>query len=162
LTAEPPGPTDLDEVVGRIAAAHRARGHDVTASPSGLTARGDTADITDDIAEILDILVDNAATHGSSDGITVTVERRAGAVEIAVADRGPGVPDALRRRLFDWGERRPGSPGQGIGLYAATELARRAGGRLRLDRTTTGAWFVLRLPDAPERTGVRDGLSPAR
>jgi signal transduction histidine kinase len=146
-------PVDLDAVVRRIAAAHRTRGHQVSAPASGVVATG----APDDIAEILDILVENAAQHGSPDAITIAVERRLDAVEIQVADRGPGVGEALQDRLFEWGERRPGSPGQGIGLYAADSLARRLGGRLRLDHSTTGARFVLRLPAPAERT-LHDGL----
>lgn len=151
---------DLDEVVGRIAATHRARGHRVSAPPTGCWAAGD-ADDADDIAEILNILVDNAAAHGSPDDISVLVEEHPDALTIRVSDQGPGVPAALRSRLFDWEQRRPGSPGQGIGLYAADQLARRLGGGLRLEATAVGASFVLRLPHRPERTRVGDSLSHA-
>jgi len=152
------GDVDLDELVGRIAAAHRARGHQVAAASSGVRAVGDP----DAIAEILDVLVDNAAQHGSADDIAVLVEELPDAVEIRVVDHGPGIPPALRPTLFDWEQRRPGSPGEGIGLYAAARIARRLGADLRLEATTSGASFVLRLPRLPERTRVRDTLSHAR
>jgi signal transduction histidine kinase len=148
---------DLDRLVARIALAHGGRGQEVSWVPSGLQvqARGD------DVAEVLDILVENAAVHGRPDAITITAARTHDAVEIAVADGGPGVLPELRERIFDWGTRREGSPGHGIGLYSAVELARGLGGELRLDGGCPGARFVLRIPAALRREQVDLGAEVA-
>lgn len=153
-----PSDVDLDELVARIALAHRARGRGVSWAPSRLHVRARP----DDIAEVLDILVENAAVHGRPDGITITTTHVEGAVEIAVVDRGPGVAPGLREALFDWGTRRDGSPGHGIGLCSAAELSRGLGGEIRLDERGPGARFVLRLPDEPRReeVEVRAPLAP--
>jgi signal transduction histidine kinase len=141
---------DLDALVGRIALAHRGRGQEVTWVPTGiqLKARGD------DVAEVLDILVENAAVHGRAEGITITATRSEEAVEIAVADDGEGVPPELRVQIFDWGTRREASPGHGIGLYSAVELARGLGGDLQLCEGGPGARFVLRIPAVTRREEV--------
>lgn len=141
---------DVDELVERIALSHLSRGQGVSWEPSGLQVRVRA----DDIAEVLSILVENAAVHGRPDGIRVFAEQVAGAVEIVVVDQGPGVSPEVREHLFDWGSRREGSPGHGIGLYSAAELTRGFGGEVRLDGQGPGARFVLRIPDAPEQDPV--------
>ena len=145
--ARPPPPrartlVDVDELVQQIALSHLSRGQGVSWTPGGLQVQARA----DDIAEVLDILVENAAVHGRPDGIRITTERVGGGVEIAVLDRGPGVSPEVRARLFDWGSRREGSPGHGIGLYSAAELTRAFGGEVRLDGQGPGARFVLRIP----------------
>jgi signal transduction histidine kinase len=146
---------DLGELVERIALVHRARGHCVTSLPTEVRVPGDA----DAVAEVLDALVENAAMHGSPEDITIAVERVGDGVEIAVSDRGPGVTPLVQDNLFRWGAHRPGSPGRGIGLYAAHARARRLGGTLRLEEAPTGARFVLHLPDTAEGVDVRDRLA---
>jgi len=141
---------DVDEVVQQIALSHLSRGQGVTWVPGGLQVQARA----DDIAKVLDILVENAAVHGRPDGIRVTTEQVGGGVEIAVHDNGPGVSEEVRAHLFDWGSRREGSPGHGIGLYSAAELTRAFGGEVRLDGQGPGARFVLRIPGAPEQEPV--------
>jgi signal transduction histidine kinase len=138
---------DLDDVVGQIVLAHRARGRVVDWEPSGLRATGRS----DDIAEIVNVLLENAAVHGGADRVTVLVEEDLGApgITVSVADRGPGIAPQLRDRVFDWGVQRPGSPGQGIGLHIAAEVAEQLGGRLELLPRAEGACFALHLPAAP-------------
>jgi nitrogen-specific signal transduction histidine kinase len=152
-----PGRVDLAELLQRIALVHRARGHGVTVLPTQLQVPGDA----DAVAEVLDALIENAALHGSREHITVAVRRVANGVEIAVSDRGPGVTPGLEDSLFRWGAHRPGSPGRGIGLYAADARARRLGGTLRLEDSPSGARFVLHLPDTPQEAGARGRLAVA-
>jgi signal transduction histidine kinase len=149
---------DLDDVVAQIVLAHVARGRAVTWEPSGLRAlaRGD------DVAEVLNILLENAAVHGGGPVRVRTAPDRTGAgVTVTVSDRGPGVPAELRDRLFDWGVSRPGSPGQGIGLHAAAELAHQLGGRLELLPGARGATFALHLPLAPQEVTRREHVAQA-
>jgi signal transduction histidine kinase len=137
------GTFNVAEVTGRIALVHRARGRDVRWQVSDVRVAGDP----DDLAAILDILVDNAAAHGTDDDITISVRRLGHQVEISVADDGPGIPDALQQSLFDWGIRGPDSEGSGIGLASAAALAVRLGGRLELDAKAPGTRMVLTLPE---------------
>nr|WP_241248405.1 ATP-binding protein [Nocardioides sp. KC13] len=102
---------------------------------------------SDQVTEALNVLLDNAADHGSG---SVRIEVRAAgpgdtSVEIAVTDDGPGVAPELRRRIFARGVSRPGSTGQGIGLHAARDLMERQGGYLELE-TGEHTTFVLGIP----------------
>jgi signal transduction histidine kinase len=144
---------DLDDVIGQIVLSHLARGRIVTWEPTGLRAMGRA----DDIAEIVNVLLENAAVHGGPDPVSVRVTRElvGPGVVVSVSDRGPGVPPELGDRIFDWGVGRPGSPGQGIGLHVAADVARDLGARLELVPTTTGATFELHLSAAAEGVGAR-------
>ena len=102
----------------------------------------------DQLVEIVHNLLENAARHANGTQIAVAVSTSGSVVRIQVSDSGPGVPAALRARLFERGSRRDGSPGQGLGLHIARRLARDMGGDLRLDprRLYEGAGFTLTLP----------------
>ena len=135
---------DLDSVVATMVLAHEAKGTDVVWRPSRMLALGDS----DQLTEALNVLLDNAAAHGSG---SVRIDVRAAepastSVEIAVTDDGPGVPPELRRRIFAWGVSRPGSTGQGIGLHAARDLMERHGGYLELVEACERTTFVLGIP----------------
>ena len=62
---------DLDEVIGQIVLSHLARGRVVIWERSGLRAMGRA----DDIAEVVNVLLENAAVHGGPDAVSVRVAR---------------------------------------------------------------------------------------
>lgn len=100
-----------------------------------------------DVAEILDILLRNAARHAPGARVEVTVEQGEDQVWVRVSDQGPGVAEGLRSTLFTRGARGPSSPGSGLGLAMARRLAERNGGGLELEETgPQGTTFALRLP----------------
>lgn len=139
-----PVEVDLDTTIRNLVLAQEARGNRVSWLPSGARVTGEP----DQVAEVLNILLDNAAKHGHSD-TSVTVAEVADAIEVAVADDGPGVSPEVRSHLFEWGARGPRSSGQGIGLHIAQDLTRRHGGHLTLrDDAARGATFVARFPRA--------------
>lgn len=87
--------------------------------------------------------------------IEVSVGRAEQHVVVRVIDSGPGIPHALRERLFrPWagGERSAvaaslARPRSGLGLFVSRVLAEAQGGRLDLVRTgDTGTAFALLLP----------------
>jgi two-component system sensor histidine kinase KdpD len=77
---------------------------------------------------------------------------------IRVTDRGPGVPEAERERIFQPFHRLGGQPdwrGAGLGLAIARGFAEANGGRLWLEsREGQGASFVLALPAVELPVGV--------
>ena len=141
---------DLDEVIGQIVLSHMARGRVVVWEQSGLRAMGRA----DDIAEVVNVLLENAAVHGGPDAVSVLVTSDLDGVTVTVSDQGPGIAPELRDRLFDWGVSRPGSPGQGIGLHIAADITHELGGRLELLPTATGASFAMRLPAVPQEVSA--------
>ncbi len=133
----------LDGLIRPLVVAHQVRNRDVRWIPSGVTAqaRGD------DLSEVLNVLLENAARHAPGAAVRVTVVKKAGSVTIVVSDTGPGIPPAIRPALWDWGTHRPESPGQGIGLNVARRLMRDQGGDLRIVETShEGTTFVVELP----------------
>jgi signal transduction histidine kinase len=98
---------------------------------------------------VLEVLIKNAIDAlGGRDGEVVVSAQPLpeGGVRIRVADNGPGVPRALRKRIFDAGfttkER-----GWGIGLSLARRIIEENhGGKLLLADTDQGAAFDVILP----------------
>jgi PAS domain S-box-containing protein len=82
--------------------------------------------------------------------IEISATARAQTLEIAVADNGPGVPEAVRGRIFDpfFTTKKPGA-GTGIGLAVSKGIVEAHGGTLTLhQRVGCGAHFAIRLPIA--------------
>jgi two-component system, OmpR family, sensor histidine kinase KdpD len=82
--------------------------------------------------------------------VTIRVTATRKEVLIRVTDRGPGVPEAERERIFEPFHRvadRAGEPGAGLGLAIARGFTEANGGRMWLEsREGQGASFVLALP----------------
>ncbi|MGD9502118.1 MAG: sensor histidine kinase [Methyloceanibacter sp.] len=102
-------------------------------------------------------LIDNALKYGTAAGaaagtrpdVEVTATERGDMVEIAVTDRGPGVPAADRQRVLERFVRLEASrsePGSGLGLSLVAAVARLHGGCLRLEDNGPGLRVVLALP----------------
>jgi signal transduction histidine kinase len=103
-------------------------------------------------------LLENAHRYGGGD-ITVHTERAGAQALLRVCDRGPGVPEALRERVFEAFYRMPGhaekAGGVGLGLSLVKQIAQRHGGSVRCEaREGGGSCFVLSLPaaEAPSAT----------
>lgn len=101
-------------------------------------------------------LLENARRYGTSEGggeITLSAGRLGQVVELRVCDRGPGVPEALRERIFEPFFRLPGHAeregGVGLGLALVKQIAQRHGGSVRCEaQPGGGSCFVLSLPAA--------------
>lgn len=103
-------------------------------------------------------LVENAAIHGPTGGlVTVEVSEQNGEALVSVSDRGPGIPDVERDRIFERFVRLDGSSaGTGIGLYLVKALVDAHGGKIEVtDAPGGGARFEVRLP-----TGSTSGSHP--
>ncbi|MGB0101777.1 MAG: HAMP domain-containing sensor histidine kinase, partial [Nocardioides sp.] len=110
---------DLDVTLDPLVVRHREQGRPIDWISTGCTAVGRA----DDIAEIVNILLENAFRHGRGSRVALLVRSSPPWTEIAVSDNGPGVPPALRSRIFEWRQSGPGSAGEGIGLHVARSLS---------------------------------------
>ena len=110
-------------------------------------------------------LIDNALKYGAggdkgqggASRVTISVAQHNGTIEIAVADNGPGIPEADRARVLGRFVRLEASrskPGSGLGLSLVAAVARVHGGSLALEDNAPGLRVVLRLPAA--NTGMVD------
>ncbi len=104
---------------------------------------------TDGIYRCLLNLIHNAAEAvPERDGrVRITARTTAnGALEIEVADNGPGIPPELREKIFDPFFSTKGSKGTGLGLATSAKVVEEHGGRLELAPTASGACFRIILP----------------
>lgn len=108
----------------------------------------------DALEQILGNLLSNVEKYAlSGKFIRVSARRIPNGIELAVEDRGPGIPTGKQELVFEPFERlrsdlREGVSGTGIGLTISRELAQLQGGSLQVDPTVRrGARFVLNLPD---------------
>ncbi len=121
------------------------------------------------LRQVIDNLLANARTHTPpGTPVHVIVETAGDAVELTVADEGPGVPPDARDRIFErfW-RADPGrgrqTGGSGLGLAIVDSLVRAHGGEIALtSEAGAGARFTVRLPLAPvEATKPEREESPA-
>lgn len=98
----------------------------------------------------LNNLVANAVRHAGS-AVRLRAMVTAGDIAISVIDDGPGFPDDLLPRLGepDLGPSKSGSGGTGLGIFIATTLIERTGGRLVFRNARDGGAQVdVRWPRA--------------
>lgn len=112
------------------------------------TVRGDTRLLRRAVRNMLENAVRYSGGNASVEAQVGVVN---GMVHIDVLDRGPGVPEAERERIFEPFYRARGaserSGGVGLGLSLAQQIAREHGGNLQcLSRDGGGGHFRLTLP----------------
>jgi two-component system, OmpR family, sensor histidine kinase KdpD len=154
-----------DELVG--AALQRAAGalaqHRVDVSLPPDTLLLGRFDFTQALRALVNLL-ENAAKYAPAGTVVEIAARREGdRLLVDVTDRGPGVPNAERERIFDAFYRPPGVPpdvrGTGLGLSIARGLAEAQGGTVRhAPRDGGGSVFTLELPAADD-PGLGDDLN---
>ena len=110
-------------------------------------------------------VVENALRHADGKDIRVTAGKVGDRVQVRVVDRGPGVPDADKEKIFAAFQRagdRPHGEGLGLGLAVARGLMTVMDGSLTPEDTPGGGLtMVLELPIASP-TGSAGPETPAR
>jgi two-component system, OmpR family, sensor kinase len=164
----PATPVDLSTVAREAAAEAGALSSDHSLSldlPGRVIVNG----VADDLHRLAGNLVENALLHTpAGTPVTVSVRREGHSAVLEVADRGPGVPEALRERVFERfaSGARDGARGSGLGLAIVKAVADAHGGRVELsDASGGGARFVVTLPAidaAPVRSDGPATVFPSR
>ncbi|WP_347311671.1 hybrid sensor histidine kinase/response regulator [Defluviimonas sp. SAOS-178_SWC] len=125
------------------------------------------------IAQVLINLVTNAdqaiRESGTGDLIRVVARQDRDAIEITVADNGPGIPDEIQSRVFDpLFTTKPVGSGTGIGLALCHRIVTAHSGQIKvMPDTGTGAVIVVRLPtttgeDAGAASLPSDEVAPSK
>jgi signal transduction histidine kinase len=144
-------PVDLSELLRTMvevyepSAAERSQRVESEISPN-VMVRGDRELLNQLFAN----LVENAIKHTPT-GSRVSVEARriAGVVEVAIADTGPGIPEAERKNVFRRFYRLESSrstPGSGLGLSLVAAVAALHGADIALTDNHPGLRVLLSLP----------------
>lgn len=119
----------------------------VHGDPAGdVKLRGDPQLLERALRNLLHNAVEAEREAGRAGPVEVTVALQEDGVEVAVEDRGPGLPAEVRSRLFHpFATGRPG--GVGLGLALAHRIVVLHGGRIRLeDRPGGGTRALLAFP----------------
>lgn len=96
--------------------------------------------------QVLINLIENATKHGAPP-FAIRARRQDGAVEIDVADRGPGLPAGQTESLFEKFVRASTAPGAGLGLAVVRAIVQAHGGTVAAEnRPDGGAVFRVVLP----------------
>ena len=105
------------------------------------------------IAQAAGNLLDNAVIHTPEGGsVRVSAQGSAGAVEVQVADTGPGIAPGDLQRVFDRfyradPSRSRSTGGTGLGLTIARRLVEAHGGTIEAESAAgQGSRFIIRLP----------------
>jgi signal transduction histidine kinase len=108
-------------------------------------------------APLLERVIDNLAGNAlkyTAGAVTVRVARRGNEAVLEVEDRGPGISETEREKIFARfvrGTTAAGTNGLGLGLSLVSEIAKWHGGAARLDNVPAGgSRFRITLPVAAE------------
>jgi Signal transduction histidine kinase len=123
-----------------------------TAIAEGVHLRGNRELIGQAMVNLLENAVKYAKPDGEGQGrITVGLRQQEGRVLIEVADNGPGIPEADRRRVLERFvrlEKSRSEPGSGLGLSLVDAVTRLHGGEFRIEDNAPGVRAVIDLPAA--------------
>ncbi|WP_428152398.1 sensor histidine kinase [Brevundimonas sp.] len=145
---------DLSRVVGNVVEAFAPsaedQGRELTAS---LEPHRSVAGDPELLTQLVSNLIENALRH-TPEGtpIDVALSSSATVIDITVSDRGPGVPDAARGKVFRRfyrGDASRGSAGNGLGLALVAAIADLHSARIELSDNHPGLNVRVSFPALP-------------
>jgi len=140
------GELSLDRLLRRAAADPALAGVEVRVQGEEVVLRGDPQLLERALRNLLHNAAQAEREAGRLGPVEVSVSLGVEGIEVAIEDRGPGLPDEIRGRLFHpFATGRRG--GVGLGLALAHRIVVLHGGRIRLeDRPGGGTRALLSFP----------------
>jgi two-component system, OmpR family, sensor histidine kinase KdpD len=135
-------PVDLGELLEATRAALGPAGELVRLSvdPELPALSADAAQLERAFANLLE----NALVHGGGEQVLVRSRLVGHRLVVRIIDRGPGVPEKERERIFEPFVRSPGSKGSGLGLAIARGFIEANGGEIEVESLPgQGSSFVV-------------------
>jgi signal transduction histidine kinase len=129
---------------------------DVTLSVGEVPAHARIRADADRVLQVLTNLLSNAVKHSPSGGtVVVSAELAPGTVRVRVVDRGAGIPENFRDRVFQRFAQADSSStrlhgGSGLGLSISKAIVERLGGTIAFDTGAGGTTFFFDLPIADD------------
>ncbi|MDH5533910.1 MAG: sensor histidine kinase [Candidatus Pacebacteria bacterium] len=103
--------------------------------------------VDDGINSVFDNIISNAVRHGKTDRMDIKITQGKKKVIVKFADFGKGVPDEIKKFIFDEGFKHGKTGNTGLGLYIVAKTVERYGGKIWVeDNKPKGAVFVLEFP----------------
>jgi signal transduction histidine kinase len=143
----PSEPADLDAMLASICDDFADAGRDASFTPGPRLVAQCRPNA---LKRALTNLIDNALRHGGSAHVALT--DRDGGIEIAIADKGPGIPPEELEKVFQpfyrlESSRNRDTGGTGLGLAVARTIVRAHGGDVTLANAPEGGLVAtVRLP----------------
>lgn len=142
-------PVPLARVLEREVAAVRREHPDATVDTPDIEADL-CVEATPMLGTVFYNLLQNAVVHNPADdphvALGVEVDTEADTVTVSVADDGPGIPAADVETVFERGERRDESHGQGLGLHLVDRFVTAFGGDVAVEANDpVGTVFAVTL-----------------
>jgi two-component system NtrC family sensor kinase len=145
-------PVDVNDVVGQSLAIceHLFERAQIVTAAELAPALPTVLAVPGQLEQVLINLVTNAAHAVEEAGGTIRVRtvRLPAAIEVEVADSGPGVPELERERIFEpFFTTKPDGKGTGLGLPIVRNIVEQHRGTITVGSSDLGgAAFVVRLP----------------
>jgi len=148
------GDVDLRVLVAEVVAAFEVKAQSGGVSLSHAIDAHEVRADADMLRRVLENLIDNALRHAPEQSeVRISAAVRDRHVELRVSDEGPGIPEAMRQRIFERfvqvesGDRLVSRAGQGLGLAFCRVAAEAHGGTIVVEPDDAGAVFCVRWPD---------------
>lgn len=162
-------PLSIRALLAEVVEANRgfADGYGVTIALADGAADATISGDRDRLAQVFTNLLSNAVKYSPTGGVvTVGIAVGPHAATVSVRDRGPGIPEAFRPRLFEKFAQADASDarrrgGTGLGLAITREIVRHHGGRI--EHETAAGWgteFRVILPLAADEAEAGPEAAP--
>ena len=112
-----------------------------------ITISGECEVMADEaLTSVIDNIINNSIVHGKTDKIEIEVTSDENICQISIIDYGKGIPDAIKKRIFDEEYSYGNHKGTGLGLYISKKTMERYGGEIEVkDTKPQGTTLVLKL-----------------
>ncbi len=101
------------------------------------------------LVSVIENIVRNALIHGGANEVQVEIKKDKESVQISLSDKGVGIPNKTKAKLFTEGFKFGKTGNSGLGLYISKKTIERYGGQIWVeDNKPKGTKFIIKLPRA--------------